>query len=67
MIMIIKMIKITTIITIMITKVTMIQKVITDSDTNNNDYNKMFSNDNDEKSYDSVTQAFLKLAFYNYA
>ena len=45
----------------------MIQKVITNSDTNNNDYNKMFSNDNDEKSYDSVTQAFLKLAFYNYA
>ena len=44
----------------------MIQKVITDSDTNNNDYNKMFSKDNGEKSYDSVTQVFLKLAFYNH-
>ena len=36
----------------------------------NNDNNKIFSNDNSDRSYDSsyvsLTQAFLKLAFYNY-
>ena len=40
------------------------------NNSNNNDNNKSFSNDNDDRScdwsYALLTQAFLKLAFYNY-
>ena len=40
----------------------MIQKVITNSDTNNNDYNKMFSNDNGEK-LRFCHSSFFKISF----
>ena len=50
--------------------ITMIQKILNNSNTSNNDNNKIFSNDNSDRSYDwsyvLLTQAFLKLAFYNY-